>query len=648
MPVVDIIGIQRRVHETGRIRIGQQVPTEKGSRPAKLETFRFTSQSKTAIEQAARLYGGTVAAWEAPAGSQWEVITDADVLKVVLPPSDLAFNQAYELWSAAGCQRRCDGENDTISEGPCLCNPDKRDCALHTRLSVMLADMNGLGLWRLESQGWNAAAELQGAVRVIEMAARRGELLPAFLRLEQRMTKRPGEGTKRFAVPVLDVAITPAQLISGRGLEPPRAITADPTQTSTLVVEGGTAGQTYAVPVPAPGETARPNITPLPADGSTPPTVAEQAAKKRTPKRRAPTPPKTGVEPRTQAQADQDAGQVVEFRTPGQPARTERVTDNQILNAENGIPGPTPTQRAQQAAEIIGDAIGQVVHGVTVESLNTPQCEGVTGTLRCHLSAGHAGQHNAATDSARYRWGDDGPVKSAQRGEATVVADDLTPINQGTPAPDNRAAPAIDRAAAHLGHVVDTTVVQGDLDPGQHLARRGPDPRGECVCGHPEAAGVRHRADGPCYLVAEPPPANGNGAAPGDPWAAPADGNWSAVTVPVTAERVTMDLPEPESNVAQNRKMHALFRELGMGKDAREDRLIITGHILGGPVDTSKGMTVSQASRVIDAIDRRMADGTAESWVRDVLNAATLAEEENADEDSRGLFADAEPDGLAD
>lgn len=38
--------------------------------------------------------------------------------------------------------------------------------------------------------------------------------LPAQLRLEQRMVKREGK-TMRFAVPVLDVEISPAQLVSG-------------------------------------------------------------------------------------------------------------------------------------------------------------------------------------------------------------------------------------------------------------------------------------------------------------------------------------------------------------------------------------------------------------------------------------------------
>ncbi|SRX93589.1 endodeoxyribonuclease RusA-like protein [Thermacetogenium phaeum DSM] [Mycobacterium shimoidei] len=213
-----IIDLQRRLAEIGRIRIGQQVPVGNGSkktRPAKLTTFRLTSPDRNRIAQAALLYGGNPAEWDAPAGKQWEVITESDALNVIVPPSDMAFSQHYELWSGGGCQRRCDGRNESISDGPCICDPDKRECAIHTRLSVMLRDLPGLGVWRIDTSGYYAALELQGAVEIVQLAAGRGQMLPARLRLEQRMVKRPGQSTKRFAVPVLDIEVSPAQLMAG-------------------------------------------------------------------------------------------------------------------------------------------------------------------------------------------------------------------------------------------------------------------------------------------------------------------------------------------------------------------------------------------------------------------------------------------------
>jgi len=215
-----IIDLQRRIVESGRIRIGHQVATSGGrSRPEKLERFRLTSADRRRIEQAAEAYGGTVAEWQAPSGRQWEVYTERDSLDVIVPPSDLAFSQAYELWSGGGCKRRCDGAWETLSDQACVCDPVARECDIHTRLSVMLRDLPGLGVWRIDTQGYYAATELSGAVQVIQVAAGRGALLPARLRLEQRSVKRPGKDGKpqtlRFAVPVLDIEITPTQLLGG-------------------------------------------------------------------------------------------------------------------------------------------------------------------------------------------------------------------------------------------------------------------------------------------------------------------------------------------------------------------------------------------------------------------------------------------------
>src|SRR5665647_389473 len=202
-----IIDLQRRIQEAGRIRIGQQVATSSGkTRPSKLDTFRLTSADRTRIEQAATLYGGTPAEWDAPAGHQWEVVTTTDVLDVIVPPSDMAFSQWYEMWSAGGCQRRCDGARELISDGPCKCDPEARECDIHTRPSVMLSDLPGLGVWRIDTSGYYAAVEMSGAVQVVQAAAGRGTLLPPRLRLEQRVVKRvESDGkpeTRRFAVPL--------------------------------------------------------------------------------------------------------------------------------------------------------------------------------------------------------------------------------------------------------------------------------------------------------------------------------------------------------------------------------------------------------------------------------------------------------------
>lgn len=315
-----IIDLQRRIAEVGRIRIGQQVASGNGkSRPEKLTTFRLTSPNRTRIQQAAKIDGGQPAEWDAPAGKQWEVVTQSDALSVIVPPSDMAFSQHYELWSAGGCQRRCDGNTDSISDGPCLCNPDQRECAIHTRLSVMLADLPGLGVWRIDTSGYYAAVELQGAVGVVQIAAGRGQMLPAQLRLEQRMVKRGGK-TMRFAVPVLDVEISPAQLIN----------TPNP-----VMVEQGTGRILEATAVRSIGQqpthelTSPTPLTPVPESVPHEPTrsVAEQAATPRT--RRKSTQqaiPSTGLQPRTVAQAANG----------DEPITEPQLQKLSILRQENG------------------------------------------------------------------------------------------------------------------------------------------------------------------------------------------------------------------------------------------------------------------------------------------------------------------------
>jgi hypothetical protein len=224
MPIIDI---QRRLAQTGRIRIGEVVHATNAqgkayTRPKKSETFRLTSSSESAIISVAKKYGGNPQIWEdAPAGRQWEVMTESMVLDILIPPESMSFSQYYELWSGGGCQRRCNGAFQVPSEEDCVCDPNNRECKPHTRLSVMLADLPGAGLWRLDTQGWNAANEISGAFELATLISKaRGiSILPGVLRLDQRETKRPDATgkpvTRKFAVPVIDFDLDLAALARG-------------------------------------------------------------------------------------------------------------------------------------------------------------------------------------------------------------------------------------------------------------------------------------------------------------------------------------------------------------------------------------------------------------------------------------------------
>lgn len=240
MPITPL-AIQKRMTELGRIRLGEKGP--KGE-PKKLAVFRFTSASEALLQAVAARYGGDVKPWEgAPGEGYFEVVTKSAAIDVVLPPvfSDAngeptyPFNQWFELWSAGGCQRRCDGGTEALSGEACKCEVDiakaaaqgkkfDRQCKPTTRVSVMMPDLPGLGVWRLESHGYNAAAEMPGTIQVLSEQAREGKFIPAVLRAEQRK-KVAGGQTHTFVVPVIDLnGVTVNQIVGGEA----RGISAAP------------------------------------------------------------------------------------------------------------------------------------------------------------------------------------------------------------------------------------------------------------------------------------------------------------------------------------------------------------------------------------------------------------------------------------
>ncbi len=225
-----ILSLQRRMMELGRVRLGEKGP--KGE-PRKRDTFRFTTASQALAQAVADKYGGTAEPWpDAPDGEgYWQVATDANELDIILPPvysdadgsSTTTWSQWFEMWSGGGCQRRCDGETEMLSGQRCLCRAaveengeDARECQVTTRVSFMLPEIPGLGVWRLDSKGWNAATELPGTLELLVRAASEHAFIEAVLRIEQRVKKQPGEPTKRFVVPVIDLpSMTLKQLASG-------------------------------------------------------------------------------------------------------------------------------------------------------------------------------------------------------------------------------------------------------------------------------------------------------------------------------------------------------------------------------------------------------------------------------------------------
>lgn len=264
--------LQTRGRQIGEIRIGVQVDTGKTRRdgtkifrPSKLDKFRLTTKSSNVAHAVAAAFGGTARQTVLANGTPtWEVMTDLDELPVMVPPGDAVISQWFELYTKAGCVRRCDGEVEQRTQKPCMCPSDPVErvalagqgeaCKPVSRLNVMLPDLPDLGNWKLASGGYYAATELGGAAAVLAAAREAGVIVPAVLRLEQREIRRISADDKaevrKFAVPVLEIGASLRQLtelsaatstIAGALPPPPsRALGAGPSrgQAGPDVLEG--------------------------------------------------------------------------------------------------------------------------------------------------------------------------------------------------------------------------------------------------------------------------------------------------------------------------------------------------------------------------------------------------------------------------
>ena len=230
-----VLDVQRRGQQIGRLRLGEQVKASNGKmRPSKLTTWRFTTASKVSADAIARLYGGEVRDWN----NEFEIITRESAIGVTVPPRDEVVSQWYEMWNKGGAVRRCSSQHEQLSNGPCLCphakNPNDADevsrcalersrlaslnppqaCKLVTRISVMIPDLPGLGIFRLDTGSYYAAVEIGDTAEILQIARDRGVFLPAVLRIEQRSRVANGQ-TKKYPVPVLEITRTLRQITSG-------------------------------------------------------------------------------------------------------------------------------------------------------------------------------------------------------------------------------------------------------------------------------------------------------------------------------------------------------------------------------------------------------------------------------------------------
>lgn len=232
--------IEPRLPELGRLRMGEK---GKKGEPVKLSQWRLTSHDEIVLHELAALYGGTPRPWTAaPEEGQFELYTETSALDVLIPPDPMT--AAFESWGSGGCKRRCNGLDAVIAktetvknakgekeqvtslvDEPCWCKPlglipgDEDDvkkgaCDLVVRLNVVLPNVSGLGVWRLDTGSVFAYRELRGQTELLRRMAGSMLDIPAQLAIEQRRIKKPGQAPKEFIVPVLRMRRTLHELVA--------------------------------------------------------------------------------------------------------------------------------------------------------------------------------------------------------------------------------------------------------------------------------------------------------------------------------------------------------------------------------------------------------------------------------------------------
>jgi len=210
--------------EQGRIRVG--VKTEKAMKT--IDTFRFTSVDRAALEQLAGFYGGTVRPWHEPRANpphQFELISKASEIDVVVQPNSI--DVAYELWAGGGRERSCDGEMCEMPSGgpyssdyesvPCPCfAAGVLECKVKTRVNVIIPQIHFSGTWRWESNSETARHTLPSMMEIIDLLQAQAGLVPIqMVIVPQEIVKR---GQKRkFMIVQFRTKVTVDQMLSGTG-----------------------------------------------------------------------------------------------------------------------------------------------------------------------------------------------------------------------------------------------------------------------------------------------------------------------------------------------------------------------------------------------------------------------------------------------
>lgn len=199
MPMLDI---QRRHQTVFRIRFGEKSERNGKTFPTKLtDAIRVTSANPDVVDAFIEIYGGTRTPWQ----EQFEAKLPTTALNILVLPGQ-SISQWWEKYRGSVCDRRCDGQTETKSKKPCMCESDveartadSKQCSPTTRVSVICPDVAVVGSGMFVCHGLVGAETLPQSIAVAEAALSRGLMVPAVLRVVEF------RGLNHFIVPQIEV-----------------------------------------------------------------------------------------------------------------------------------------------------------------------------------------------------------------------------------------------------------------------------------------------------------------------------------------------------------------------------------------------------------------------------------------------------------
>lgn len=211
-----------RFPRVGKIRLGEQVPTKSGAslRPSKLDYFRVEAEESgvTSAESAAsfhEVYG------EQPR-----------TLRCVLPgpTPESVFEGAFRLYGQSKLKRLCDGttcDERTATGGwtehPCICNAraypgDHKDrCKLTWSLQVLLPDVQGVGVWQIDTGSEISVRRVSAWLRMMHTLQGDLSLTEFHLDLVETKVAPEGKATSVYVLQPRTADLTPRQMLEGAG-----------------------------------------------------------------------------------------------------------------------------------------------------------------------------------------------------------------------------------------------------------------------------------------------------------------------------------------------------------------------------------------------------------------------------------------------